>query len=370
MPLGWCLLLLLIGCGSVKSPAEPDADSDADTDTDADSDSDTDSDTDVAPGVDVDLLVVVDDSNSMSEEQASLDAAFASLLQALVTPPIPGVPGVATLQVGIVSTDMGVGPYTVPTCDAEGDDAILQNVPRTSGCDLEYPRWLDYDAAAPDLSLEDDFECIATLGTDGCGFERQLDAAAKAVTTHAAAGEPNEGFVRENARLLVLIVSDENDCSPSDPTIFDPALPLGDMNLRCMSHPEMLEPIASFVDRLQGTKPGHPERVSVAAIVGVPTDLVTISASDLSSGDFMTAADYDAILDDPRMAEVVDPEVPDHVTPSCDIGDRGKAYPPRRIVDLVRSLDAAGSPGVVQSICQADWSAVLQTVALLALGAG
>src|SRR5690348_2498849 len=80
----------------------------------------------------VDLLFVVDNSGSMSEEQASLANQIPRLVNVLAsgdadadgTPDFPAVP---SLHVGVISTDMGTGGYRVPTCDEPnfGDDGIL-----------------------------------------------------------------------------------------------------------------------------------------------------------------------------------------------------------------------------------------------------
>ncbi|MBI2895473.1 MAG: hypothetical protein HYY06_18095 [Deltaproteobacteria bacterium] len=71
---------------------------------------------------------------------------------------------------------------------------------------------------------------------------------------------------------------------------------------------------------------------------------------------------FDDILDDPLMEEVVNQQGTALVA-SCDVGGIGQAFPPRRIVEFIRSVDAAGNGGVVQSICQADLSPALLAVA-------
>jgi len=87
-----------------------------------------------------------------------------------------------------------------------------------------------------------------------------------------------------------------------------------------------------------------------AAIVGVPTDLVA-DPNNL---------DYEAILNDPRMIESVD-ATGDKLKPSCNVAT-GLAYPPRRMVDLARQLEERGSNGIVQSICQDDFTPALTAI--------
>lgn len=59
-----------------------------------------------------------------------------------------------------------------------------------------------------------DLACMTLVGTRGSGIERGFEAASLALSAElAGAGRPNAGLVRPNARLGVLFVSDEDDCS-------------------------------------------------------------------------------------------------------------------------------------------------------------
>ena len=237
--------------------------------------------------------------------------------------------------------------------------------PSVAGCDAEYPPFLTYDAKAPDPDIGIDFECIATLGTGGCGFEQQLAAVEKAVTVHAAPGAANDGFLRPDAILAVLLVTDEDDCSAQDSRIFGDDDTLGLLNLRCFNNPEMVQDVEGFVDGLLSLKPGRPYRVVAAGLVGVPMDLVALSEADLASDDIMTREDFDAILADPRMEETIDysPEGGgNRLVPSCDIPGLGIAFPPQRIIRFIRDVDAAGNGGLVQSICQVDVRAAMRAL--------
>jgi len=322
-----------------------------------------------------DLLFMVDDSNSMREEQANLTANFPSLLEALTVPPdangdgSPDWTAVGSLHVGVISSDMGTSGYPVTTCDnaQRGDDGVLQNLPSPSivGCDAAYPKFLTYDVAAPDANLAHEFECISTLGTGGCGFEQQLYAVEKALTVHAQPGAANDGFLRADALLGVVIITDEEDCSISDPAIFGDDDSLGPLGLRCFNNPEMIRPVDEFVTNLLAIKPGRPDRIVVAGITGVPPDLVQLTDEDLASGDIMSTRDFEDLLNDPRMTETVDysPEGGgNRLVPSCDVPGLGIAFPPRRIVQLIRDVDAEGNGGIVQSICQADWRPTMRAI--------
>jgi hypothetical protein len=315
---------------------------------------------------DVDLLVLVDNSGSMKEEQDNLAANMPGLIATLTNPGDQdgdgeADPGVDTLHIGVISTDMGTGGEGTLCSNAEaGDDGVLQHLPSTEveGCDATYPSFLTYDAAG-DESIGLDFECIAKLGTGGCGFEQQLAAVEKALTVHAAPGAANDGFLRRDALLAVLLVTDEEDCSAADPHLFDNQdSSLGSvMDLRCYEHPEMLRSVDEFVTSILSVKPDHPEDIVVAAITGVPADLVA-----LGEGQYGQDADeFEDVLNDSRMQEIVDVSG-GRLVPSCDVAGLGLAYPPRRIVQFVEQMDLEGASGIVQSICQADWGPTMAAI--------
>jgi hypothetical protein len=327
----------------------------------------------------VDVLFVIDNSGSMAEEQLSLAEQFPRMVRALTSGDVDGdgtqdFPAAADLHLGVVTTDMGTGGYTLPTCAEPmfGDDGILRTSgdPTDATCMATYPPFLEFDPAMGDMveTAAADFACVARAGTGGCGFEQQLEAGLKALVPEASGiafygdtdghgDAANAGFVRADSVLAVIVVTDEDDCSVSDPRFFDPmsTIYMSSLNLRCSTFPEALHPVARYVDGLRALRVENPDRFVFAAIAGVPADLV----ADPSS------LDYDAILADDRMREVEDPDFPDRLTPSCDIPGRGTAFPPRRIVETVRELAPAS---VVQSICQEDFGpamgAVIERIAI------
>jgi hypothetical protein len=319
------------------------------------------------PGA-VDLLVVVDNSNSMREEQAVLSAEFTDLVRGLVDPPdlddddVPDYPPVTDLHVGVVSTDIGTGGHPVQTCDGPaGDDGVLRDRPSgaIAGCAEEYPRFLEFTEVDDPAVLGADFECLATLGTGGCGFEQHLGAVHRALTAHGEG--PNAGFLRDGSVLAVLIVSDEDDCTVSAESsdIFDVNNDLGPLNLRCFEHAEYVDDVATLVQGLLALRPGHPERVIVGGVLGIPVD------SGCDTGD-MGADDFNCLLDHPEMQQVIDHSAEgkgERTVPSCAVPGLGEAFAPRRLVQFVRDVQAAGGSGNVQSICQSDWSAALANIA-------
>ncbi len=173
----------------------------------------------VVQNPDLDILFVIDNSLSMLAEQASLATNFVRIAQALESLE----DGLPNIHIGVVSTDVGAGGYT---CRGAGDDGILQNTPRVPGCSPPADRYISNLDGVANYSgtLEDTFSCIARLGREGCGFEQPLEAMKRALDGSRA---ENAGFLRPGARLAVIIISDEDDCSASDPSMFARTGPAG-----------------------------------------------------------------------------------------------------------------------------------------------
>lgn len=334
----------------------------------------------VQPGeVAVDLLVVVDDSHSMHDEQRNLAENFQHLVRSLTSPADedhdgePDHAAVTDLHVGIVSTDMGVrGAPGIDTCsDAlDGDDGVLISSPRTAefaGCADSYPAFLSYDptSSAEDVfrtpeELDAAFGCLAMLGTRGCGYEQQLDAMVRALDFHDEGA--NAGFLREDSLLAVVMLTDEEDCSvrrdlPDAVELFADAA-LGNPNLRCFRHGgQYLTPVREFVDRLMALRADRPDHLVFAGITGIPLE----TGCPLSD---MGDADFSCVLADPRMQQV---EAADGtgLVPACQIIGRGEADPARRIVEAIQGVDAAGGSGIVRSICEADYRPAMEAITSL-----
>jgi hypothetical protein len=312
----------------------------------------------------VDILVVVDNSGSMAAEQAMLRDAFPNLIRRILTGTDdagnPVHEPVRDLHIGVVSTDMGVGGYSVTTCEGNpmsGDDGILQHTPHGTGCAASYPSFLSYvidSTADPDLAqveqVASDFGCIAVLGTNGCGFEQQLQAAYQALVTHSVPGGANAGFLRGNSILAVLFVSDEEDCSAEDTTLFDvSSYPYG-LNLGCYYQATKLYPVEHYISAFRDLK-DNPDNLVFGFIVGVPPGERACNGRGSEIGN---------CLDHPAMQETVraDGELLEYVCkypPDCQPPDPpnvgnciSEAYPGRRYIQLAQEL---GDSAVVQSIC-------------------
>lgn len=172
------------------------------------------------PNPNIDILFVMDNSGSMYDEQESL----ATWAQQYLFGTLDLSAGVELdLHIGVVSTDMGAGPYSIAGCTGNGDSGQLQNEPRVLGCTGPtdpYIRDVDDGNGGRDRNytgaLADAFACVAQLGIEGCGFEQPLEAMKRALTNPY-----NDGFLRDDALLAVVFVTDEDDCSVKDTALFD-----------------------------------------------------------------------------------------------------------------------------------------------------
>ncbi len=323
----------------------------------------------------VDLLFVIDNSNSTLLEQEALAEQLPTLLDALLNPPdddgdgVPDYPPIDDIHLGVVTADMGTGGFSIPTCIESnfGDDGVLNTVGNTgiAGCSASVPTFLTYQTPEDAREFALQATCSLVVGNGGCGFEQPLEAALKAVTPRSApitfaAGSPghgdgmNAGFLRPDSMLGVVVLTDEDDCSARDPEVFNPTSETaeGDLNLRCFSNPEMLHPVERYVDGFRSLRADRPDLLTFAAIVGVPPGLAPDGVTD--------AADIDRILSDERMEERLDPSMPSRLVASCnEVGGVGLAFPPRRVVGLARAF--AGQ-SVVASLCEADWTESIRTI--------
>src|SRR5690606_18273285 len=197
---------------------------------------------------DVDILFVIDNSGSMGEEQANLAANFGSFVGVLEAPDVE-----ANYRIGVTTSDNGnqwcpAGVYTpeggklvLSSCKSrlndfisqQGDDvqdlacndicnldtADLEISPTTTDVDpVAAPRpWLENIEGRKNIpdgtSTAEAFQCFGPQGVNGCGFESQLESMYLALARAQATSEASYGFLRSNAILAVVFVTDEADCS-------------------------------------------------------------------------------------------------------------------------------------------------------------
>lgn len=161
----------------------------------------------------VDLLFVIDNSGSMGDEQTNLVASFPGFIDGIMSI-LPST----DYQVGVITTDENdynglgcqhLGALTVATGGEMSSDAECG--PYTAG--------RRYMSSADDL--DHDFSCAAQVGIDGSGVERPMDAIAAALDPVAGnLGSCNAHFLRDEALLVIVLITDEEDQGDS---VGDPA---------------------------------------------------------------------------------------------------------------------------------------------------
>ena len=376
----------------------------------------------VDPQRDVDILFVIDNSGSMGEEQATLAGNFGAFIDVLEAEDVA-----ANYRIAVTTTDNGhvhcagtgaeAGNFVLSSCRQRLDQFVsqpgsaapvdAQDVACLDLCpealaDLEaQPTTTDVDSqerARPWLERIDGrtnlpdgveptaaFACFGPQGVDGCGYEAPLESMYKAL---ARAGDENEdefGFLRTDALLAIVFVTDEADCSvrPGYDGVFDPdgdrALWTSDENyptsgvcwnagvtcetgddgrLSCApanvgvdgveadEDDAVLQPLTRYVELLQGIEDrkrdatgNHELDVLVSVIAGVPS-----GGGDVEYGRGT----------DPDFEEAYG------IAPGCS-SENGEAVPPARLLELASTF--AGDASNLYSVCDADYTPALEEIA-------
>jgi hypothetical protein len=175
----------------------------------------------------VDMLFVIDDSLSMEDEQEQLGIWSSELFDVLsASGELPD------LHIAVTSSSVPIPGHT--RCQSGGalhegaaelkEVRFLRDVAGAAGRERNYTG-----------TLFETFAKMARVGDSGCGFEQPFKAARLALTS-------SKGFLRDDALLLVVFVTDEDDCSATDTTLFtdpyaDACSELGaNTSYRCFEH--------------------------------------------------------------------------------------------------------------------------------------
>ena len=311
----------------------------------------------------VDILFVVDNSFGMADIQEKLQQSVDWLFRRLQE----RGGGTPNLHVGVTSTDLGTGDYPYTYCDDPpwGDEGDLwtgtcpapvdaryivdvapaRSCPAVPNADGLCP---SYDGSCsdndcghePSTSLvvdpetgcprcrntggqtpADTLRCISRLGPYGCSFEQPLEALRRALDP---SNVTNAGFLRHwpwpetEGLLVIVIVTNEDDCSASTPELFDNTQttledPLGpatsfrcfefgvtcDVNDRtveglrhdCVSRDDpdaLLYPVSRYEEFLRQLV--NPDRLLVTAIAGPARDHTVHVGHDINGSPMVESA--------------------------------------------------------------------------------
>jgi hypothetical protein len=329
----------------------------------------------------LDLLFVIDDWASTDSQQQKLLlqlTTFVAVLRAL-----PG--GLPDLHAAVISADMG------GCAGAAGDDGVFKSSQQGSCVQTTLAAGAtfvtdDATGATKNFTLADPMglptvlECIGLLGSGGCGFGQPLRAAARAL---GADGQPaptqNAGFLREDAELAIVLLTNQDDCSIPDGSdlfsdtsskVSDPLGPLSQYRCNEFGHlcgglvPPRMSPdpsdlstvvaldgcvsneagrltaVGSFVAGIEALKP-LPGAIVVAAITG-PTTPYNVTWSAPPAG--------------------ADTQPWPSIESSCVAmgGDGTFGQPSVRTAQFV---EAFGADGVLGSICDASYANSVTSIA-------
>ena len=363
----------------------------------------------------LDILFMIDNSSSMTTTQMKLltqDPSFMTVLEKLPN-------GLPNIHVAVVSSDMGApGDSTSSVmCTTTGDNGVFQSTPRGTCTNTTLASGATFISNVDGVAnytgnLTDVFGCIAQLGQRGCGFEHQLASVARAL---GADGAPppsaNVGFLRDDAELAIVLLTNEDDCSaPPNTTLFslngaqqNIANPLGPIaNYRCNQFGHLcMDPTGAAPTALIAP-PLNPPADAQGTATAPTLNLTNCESNDSGSGMLTSVADLvagiRALKADPDNQIVVGAIAPP-VTPytvawipasagqnaqpgelwpliehSCGAAGTDDVNPlATQLIDdgsfgdpgvrIAQWVHAFGSNGVVASICDADYSISFQTIA-------
>lgn len=249
-----------------------------------------------------DILFVVDDSGSMATKQQILASNFTGFIDQLAQMPVQ-----SDYQVAVTTTSvdewMGTAfaydfsttwassascPATPPPPNGGQPypgGALVRVTGTTDPCTrTQYTTGVPRILTVGSSSLASDFTQNASVGVAGSGKEQGLRAAYDALTEPILSGA-NAGFLRPGARLVLIIISDDDDCSdPQDqgqcnepcdlsgaPYVYGACSdPLTNCTMSCTTYP-----VQNYIDFFKGSIAGEQRDVLVAGIISVDPATLT-----------------------------------------------------------------------------------------------
>lgn len=187
----------------------------------------------------VDILLVVDNSCSMEPYQQELAENFDNFLTYFIE-------GNVDYQIGVVTTSIRDEFYIGNGCESEV--AAMEPGGHLVDGQIITPETADADSI---------FNEIVNVGTCGDGSEMGLEAARMALE-YAQDGTANSGFLRDEAFLSVIFVSDEQDVSP--------------------------DPVNDYINDLRAAKADGSQRADMNASALVVSDINECSQNQINYG--------------------------------------------------------------------------------------
>lgn len=340
----------------------------------------------------VDILFVVDNSGSMGGEQGTLTQSFRSFVDVLEAQQVG-----ANYRIGVTTTAAN-GALANTSCRQRLGDFLFEWEhgfidEQQRGCldhcvydVLElYQPWVEKSEGVTNLpdgvDLASALQCIGPPGINGPGFEKPLEAMLQVIQ------HDTTGFLRDDALLAVIFLTDEADCSSAPehefdlqnevfwssdhatsavcwnagveclggPGVYDECVPVDlDFTGLPTDDPDaaMLYPLDRYTSALsalsvQRQSAGGNGQVFLSLIAGVPLDYPETGAQFFADSVF------------------VDFNQEYGIGPACNVGTETIGDPPGipdvRLRQVVESF--AGEEPNVYSVCSADYGIALEAIA-------
>jgi len=210
----------------------------------------------------LDLLFVIESSSrGLCEEHNRLVADLEPSLQVLMDAGVD-------LHFAVVNMDMndpaGPGHLQHGPGNYRWNDCMRAFVPTdidTSGCSELDVNVLSPGAYDSPSEFIQNATCLAKQGTSANSFPKGLEVIKQALSVEMTSpGAPNEGFLREEAALGIVILSNKNDCS------HDGAIE--ELNgYICEWYRDQLTPVSEYIDFVSALK-SDVDRIAVHTITG------------------------------------------------------------------------------------------------------
>jgi hypothetical protein len=299
----------------------------------------------------LEILFVIDNSGSMAPSQAAVARELTAFVETIRQG--GGVP--QDFRVGVVTTS--VYQHT----RALGTD-FVRLFPEQSGRLRPVPDVLDggvvvYETANERVLLGDDpdlvakFELLARQGIGGSGQETPFEAVRLALlgdpSTVPLAQGGNQGFLRDGSRLLVVVLSDEDDCSEAtrppkvavtnDPSVAD-----------CVPEASLLTSVADyhqrFTTQLDNADGSHRKIIwaEIAPVArGTKEALGVVEGGQVRNVDCPTS--HGAGLRHRAMAELFDPTL-QNLDSICSDSFRDTLVRIASLAGVSQTLEVSGVP--------------------------
>ncbi len=415
----------------------------------------------------IDLLFVIDNSGTMGEEQLNLAANFPLLVDKLQN--LQDSEGNAvnpSVNIMVTTTDMGhplctpfQKPGYFPRKGAPVYEGCNARITRFTGLEEEDPTvieeactqncmtdvapgqpFIHFDVAKTNVPNDDvgaALSCIGPQGIDGCGYEAPLESMLQAINPGACWNDPEQdrcddeeeweslkrGFLRDDATLAVVIITDESDCSVTPPGGFSyfteddtfwaenpdsevkqaSSAVCWNSGVQCEDEDGdgvyescesddsggALHSVERYVTYLQWLREEQEKEVIMLGILGVPpvTEHSETAPFEPTAGGLVDLVYRDWIDGEfdgtPAGGDLLPSDVADGVTidakrfqfgkigPGCTGTDAdgaftGQAIPPVRVREVCESLNYTDEEGIdqirccVESICDTDFSPAIE----------